>query len=139
MKPQPELIAAAAEIVAAFVTRNPIGAEQLPGLIHQTIAALATTGRTQQPQAEAPSSPPEPAVPIKNSVSRERITCLEDGKQFKSLKRHLRTDHDLTPDQYRSRWELAKDYPMSAPAYSEQRSSLARQMGLGHAGKAQAK
>lgn len=139
MKPQPELIAAAAEIVAAFVTRNPIGAEQLPGLIQQTIAALATTGRTQQPQAEAPSSPPEPAVPIKNSVSRERITCLEDGKQFKSLKRHLRTDHDLTPDQYRSRWGLAKDYPMSAPAYSEQRSSLARQMGLGHAGKAQAK
>lgn len=119
----------AADIVSAFVSNNSLPATDLPALIgsvHQALKALAT-GVAQQPADE----PKAPAVPVKKSVQPDYIVCLEDGKKFKSLKRHLRTTYDLTPDQYRAKWGLAATYPMVAPNYAEARSQLAKQMGLG--------
>lgn len=117
-----------AEIVSAYVGNNTTPASELPALIGQVHAALVRVAEGQQPVA---NSPAKPAVPIKKSLTAEYIVCLEDGKKFKSLKRHLRTQYSMTPEQYRDRWGLPPDYPMVAPNYAAARSELAKQMGLG--------
>ena len=125
----PSHLEMAADIVSAFVSHNSLPASDLPGLlasVNQALNSLAS-GSTQQP-AEGPK---EPAVPVKKSVQPDYIVCLEDGKKFKSLKRHLRTVYDLTPDQYRAKWGLPPTYPMVAPNYAAARSELAKKMGLG--------
>src|SRR5215212_3798840 len=125
----PNAIELAAEIVSAFVSNNPVPAAELPALIgavHDALTKVAS-GAVQP----APEEPKEPAVPIKRSVQPDYIVCLEDGKRFKSLKRHLRTVYDLTPEQYRAKWGLPADYPMVAPNYAAARSELAKSMGLG--------
>lgn len=121
-----------ADIVSAYVSNNPIPATELPSLIVNVSTALANLSEQPQP-AEGPQ---KPAVSIKKSVSDERITCLEDGKTFKSLKRHLMTHHNMTPDEYREKWHLPRDYPMVSPAYAAARSALAKSMGLGRKPKA---
>ncbi len=124
----PNVIELAANIVSAYVSNNSVPSGDLPGLIGQVYSALQrTAGRQAEPEAE----PLKPAVSIRRSVQPDHIICLEDGKTFKSLKRHLRTDHDLTPEQYREKWGLPAGYPMVAPNYAEARSRLAKQMGLG--------
>src|SRR5215211_3850856 len=125
----PKTIELAAEIVSAFVSKNSVPAGELPALIGNVHAALTNvaSGSTQQPAEE----PKQPAVPIRKSVQPDYIVCLDDGKRFKSLKRHLRTVYNMTPDQYRAKWGLAHDYPMVAPNYAAARSELAKQMGLG--------
>lgn len=125
----PNYLELAAEIVSAFVSNNSVPAAELPALIGNVHAALHTVanGSAQQAVEEAK----EPAVPIKKSVQPDYIICLDDGKKFKSLKRHLRTTYNLTPDQYRAKWGLAHDYPIVAPNYAAARSELAKQMGLG--------
>ncbi len=122
----------ATEIVAAYVAANEVAIEDLPGLIKRVHAALREISASPQVLAEASK---EPAVPIKKSISPDYIICLEDGKKFKSLKRHLRTRYSMTPDEYRSKWSLPHDYPMVAPNYAKERSTLAKRMGLGHARK----
>jgi predicted transcriptional regulator len=124
----PNTIELAAEIVSAFVSNNSVPMIDLPALIGSVHAALTNvaSGTTEPPQEEL-----RPAVPIRKSVQPDYIVSLEDGKRFKSLKRHLRTVYNLTPDQYRAKWGLAHDYPMVAPNYAAARSQLARQMGLG--------
>lgn len=118
----------AADIISAYVSNNTVAAADLPVLINDVHAALR---RLSGGPAEAAAEPLRPAVPVKKSVLPDFIICLEDGKKFKSLKRHLRTHYDLTPEQYREKWGLPADYPMVAPSYAAARSSLARQMGLG--------
>jgi predicted transcriptional regulator len=118
----------AAEIVAAYVTKNAVQMADLPALIGNVHAALnkAVGTSTQQPQEEL-----RPAVPIKKSITPDFLISLEDGKRYKSLKRHLRTSYNMTPDQYRAKWSLPSDYPMVAPNYAKARSELAKTMGLG--------
>ncbi|MGQ3673462.1 MucR family transcriptional regulator [Xanthobacter sp. TB0136] len=118
----------AAHIVSAYVSNNTIAAPDLPALIHDVYAAL---GRLAQGEEEQIVEQIKPAVPVKRSITPDFIICLEDGKKFKSLKRHLRTQYNLTPEQYREKWGLPPDYPMVAPNYALARSALARQMGLG--------
>ena len=115
-------------IVSAYVSNNPMPASELPALISQIHAALlrVSTGRT-----ELPIEPAKPAVPVKKSMTADYLICLEDGKRFKSLKRHLRTQYSMTPEQYRDKWGLPPDYPMVAPNYAVARSQLAKKMGLG--------
>jgi predicted transcriptional regulator len=117
-----------AQIVSAYVSNNSVPAADIPALINQVHAALT---RVLAGQAEAPTEPLRPAVSIKKSITPEYIVCLEDGKKFKSLKRHLRTQYNMTPEQYRDKWGLTPDYPMVAPNYAAARSQLAKQMGLG--------
>ena len=118
----------AADIVSAYVAKNSLPASELPALINDVHAALVTVATgTAEPAAEAR----KPAVPIRRSITPDYIICLDDGKKFKSLKRHLRTQYDLTPEQYRERWGLPSDYPMVAPNYAKARSELAKEMGLG--------
>ena len=117
-----------ADIVAAYVSNNSVRADDLAQLIGDVHAALQQT-RSGKP--EPAPEPQEPAVPIKKSVTPDFLVCLEDGKKFKSLKRHLQGEHGMTPAEYRTKWGLKTDYPMVAPNYSESRSSLARAMGLG--------
>ena len=120
----------AAEIVSAFVSNNSLPVSELPALIGAVHDALTKAGNgTAEPTVEAQKK--APAVPVKKSVQPDYIVCLEDGKRFKSLKRHLRTVYDLTPDQYRAKWGLPHDYPMVAPNYAAARSELAKQLGLG--------
>jgi predicted transcriptional regulator len=117
-----------AQIVSAYLSHNTVPAGDIPGLINQVHSALArVTGNT----GEAPVEPLKPAVSVKKSITPEYIVCLEDGKKFKSLKRHLRTQYNMTPEQYRDKWNLPVDYPMVAPNYAAARSHLAKQMGLG--------
>src|SRR5215208_469391 len=125
----PNYLELAADIVSAFVSNNSLPVAELPALIGNVHAALTNvaSGSTQQPAEE----PKAPAVPIKKSVQPDYIVCLDDGRRFKSLKRHLRTVYNLTPDQYGAKWGLAHDYPMVAPNYAAARSELAKQMGLG--------
>ncbi len=120
-----ELLEHTTRIVGAHVANNPIAATDVPGLIATVHQALATLG------PEEPAPRPEPAVPIKQSVKPEYIVCLDDGKKLKMLKRHLRTAYDMSPDEYRERWGLPRDYPMVAPNYAKQRSELAKNIGLG--------
>jgi predicted transcriptional regulator len=119
-----------ADVVSAYVANNPVPANELPALIqqiHQTLSSLGSNGSSTEPAGEKQ----KPAVPIKKSVTPDYIISLEDGRQFKSLKRYLQTSHGMTPDDYRAKWNLPSDYPMVAPNYAAQRSALAKTMGLG--------
>ena len=128
MENQRDLVRLAAEIAAAYVSANPVPAQELPALIRTVHNALREVSGVAGLQPEAA---PEPAVSIKKSVTADYIICLEDGKKFKSLKRHLRTRYAMTPDEYRAKWGLGHDYPMVAPNYAKERSNLAKRMGLG--------
>jgi predicted transcriptional regulator len=119
-----------AQIVSAYVGNNAVASGDIPALIQQVYSALLRVANGG-PVATAPE-PLKPAIAVKRSVTPEYIVCLEDGKKFKSLKRHLGTHYDMTPDQYRTKWNLPPDYPMVAPNYAAARSQLAKQMGLGH-------
>jgi len=122
------LIDLTADIVSAYVSNNTVGASELPALIADVYAALQkTSGAPAEPALE----PLKPAVPVKKSVTPDYIICLEDGKKFKSLKRHLSTHYSLSPEEYREKWGLPADYPMVAPNYAAARSDLAKKMGLG--------
>lgn len=123
-----DLIGLTAEIVAAYVSNNPVPVSEISRIIADTHAAVSGLQGGSVPALE---EKPIPAVSIKKSVTPDYIICLEDGKKFKSLKRHLATDYDLTPEQYREKWGLPKDYPMVAPNYSAARSKLAKTSGLG--------
>ena len=122
-----DTLSIAADIVAAYVSNNPLPVSELPKLIGDIHAALQGIGTP----AVEPVVKQEPAVSIKKSVTPDFIICLEDGKQFKSLKRHIRVHYDLSPDDYRQKWNLPKDYPMVAPKYAATRSALAKSIGLG--------
>ncbi len=123
-----DLVALTAQVVAAYVSKNTVAAPELPGLIGDIHGALKRAAEG----VEMDASPElRPAVPVKKSVFPDFIICLEDGKKFKSLKRHLRTHYKLSPDEYRAKWNLAHDYPMVAPNYAAARSQLAKKMGLG--------
>jgi predicted transcriptional regulator len=124
-----ELVEIAAEVVSAYVSNNPVPAAELPQLIRSVHAALA--GLSSPVAVTVKEERAAPAVNPKKSVFDEFIICLEDGKKFKSLKRHLMTHYKLTPEAYREKWNLDPNYPMVAPAYAKQRSELAKQMGLG--------
>jgi len=127
-----ELLEMTADIVSAYVGNNSVSASELPGLIANIHAALSqVTGGV----AEVEPEPKEPAVPVRKSISPDFLICLEDGRKFKSLKRHLRTKYDMSPEEYRAKWNLPKDYPMVAPNYAKARSELAKQMGLGQGGR----
>jgi predicted transcriptional regulator len=123
------LITLTADIVAAHVSNNSVAVSDVPILIGNVHAALAGLSN----EAVAPEVVLEPAVPIRASIKRDYIVCLEDGKKLKMLKRHLMTHYGMTPDDYRAKWGLAADYPMVAPAYAEQRRVLAKAIGLGRA------
>jgi predicted transcriptional regulator len=118
-----------ADIVSAYVSHNSTPASEIPALISQIHAALlrVSNGRAEVAALE----PAKPAVPVKKSITPDHLVCLEDGKHFKSLKRHLRTQYNMTPEQYRDKWSLPADYPMVAPNYAVARSQLAKKMGLG--------
>ena len=118
----------AADIVSAYVSNNSVPSGDLPTLISDVHSALLRVGGGT---VEVPVEAPKPAIPVKKSVTPDYIVCLEDGKKFKSLKRHLRTQYNMTPEQYREKWGLPVDYPMVAPNYAKARSELARSMGLG--------
>lgn len=124
------LIDLTATIVGAYVGNNSVPTGELSKLIADVHAAFVRVHGTQA-IAEPAVEPQRPAVPIKKSVTNDFIICLEDGKKFKSLKRHLRTHYDLSPEEYREKWGLPADYPMVAPNYAEARSNLAKSMGLG--------
>lgn len=126
------LIDMTAEIVSAYVGNNEITAAELPSLIQQVYGSLADVS---QGVAISENEPLRPAISVKRSVSSDYIVCLEDGKKFKSLKRHLRAHYDMSPEEYRAKWGLPKDYPMVAPNYAQARSTLAKQMGLGQKSK----
>lgn len=129
------------EIVVAYLSHNTVAVHEIPRLIAEIRAALASgsdgigqasSGGTKRPASIADR---EPAVSVKKSVTPDYLICLEDGLKLKMLKRHLRTSYDMTPEQYRARWGLPDDYPMVAPNYAKKRSSLARQFGLGRGGR----
>ena len=128
---QPDLyvIEMAAEIVSAYVRNNSVPVGELPTLLQSVHEAL--NGILTGAKPEVPKEPLQPKVPVRKSVTTDYIVCLEDGKRFKSLKRHLHSEHGLSPQDYREKWGLAKDYPMVAPAYADARSNLAKTMGLG--------
>jgi predicted transcriptional regulator len=124
------LVALATDIVCAFVSNNTVNAADLPGVIAAVHGALAqATGG--QPPTPAVREDQKPAISLKKSITPEYLICLEDGKKFKSLKRHIRTHYNLSPEEYRDKWGLPHDYPMVAPNYAEARSALAKKMGLG--------
>lgn len=122
------IIELAADVVAAYVSNNSLPLSDLPGLITEVHLAL---GRVAGRGSDAPAEAQKPAVPVKKSLTPDYIVCLEDGRKFKSLKRHLRTQYDMTPEAYRQKWGLPTDFPMVAPNYAKARSELAREMGLG--------
>lgn len=118
----------AADIVSAYVSNNSVPASDLPALINEVHSALL---RVTAGQPVVTTESPKPAISPKKSITNEYIICLEDGRKFKSLKRHLRTQYNMSPDEYREKWSLPPDYPMVAPNYAKARSTLAKQMGLG--------
>ena len=127
------LIEMVSDIVSAYVAHNPVPVADLPKLIERVHSTLMEIdGHTSSGEGKVEL---KPAVPIRKSVTDDHIVCLEDGKKFKSLKRHLRTRYDMSPDEYREKWGLPADYPMVAPNYAKQRSDLARKMGLGQSKK----
>lgn len=126
---QQQLMGLTRDIVVAYVSHNTVEAGELTRLIAEVHGALSTMVNTQAPLPVREEL--KPAVPVKKSVYPDYIVCLEDGKKFKSLKRHLRTHYDLSPEEYREKWGLPHDYPMVAPNYAAARSKLAKQMGLG--------
>jgi predicted transcriptional regulator len=122
------LLKLASDIIAAYVSNNPVPVSELPGMItsvHSTLGGLASGGSSEALTSQ------KPAVPVKRSVTPEYVICLEDGKKLKMLKRYLRSNYNLTPEQYRAKWGLPADYPMVAPNYSTQRSEFAKKIGLG--------
>ena len=124
---QDMLITHTTDIVVSYVANNSLGADDVAALIRNVYGTLADLGAG----SAAPEARPEPAVSIRSSVKKDHIVCLEDGKKMKMLKRHLMTDHGMTPADYRARWGLPSDYPMVAPAYAEKRRDLAKKIGLG--------
>ncbi len=131
-----ELIGLTADIVSAYVGNNVVPQTDIPGLIQQVYAAMASLDQARAPLKREHL---KPAVPVKKSVTDEYIICLEDGQKFKSLKRHLSTHYNMSPDEYRAKWGLPSDYPMVAPHYAQTRSDLAKQMGLGQRGRSRLK
>lgn len=133
-----DILTLSAEIVSAYASRNQMAQGDLAGLIqsvHGTLTSLAGGGTGDGAEAAA-EAPPAPAVPIDASVGKDAIICLDCGKSFKTLKRHLSTEHGLAPADYRARWGLSKDYPLVAPSYSKRRAATARKIGLGRKPKA---
>ncbi len=122
-----DMLRMAVDVVAAYVSKNSLPGSQIPELIQTVYSALAALSRLEAPVAEAP----RPAVNPRKSITPDYIICLEDGKKLKMLKRHLRTNYNMTPDEYRLKWGLPPDYPMVAPNYAEQRSAFAKKIGLG--------
>jgi predicted transcriptional regulator len=123
-----ELLRMTADVVSAYVSNNTLATGQLADVIHAVYNSLR--GLEGQ-AAEPPPEPLKPAVPIRKSITPDYLVCLEDGKKLKMLKRHLRSTYNMTPDEYRAKWGLAPDYPMVAPKYAEQRSEVAKKIGLG--------
>ncbi|HAC60103.1 MucR family transcriptional regulator [Parvibaculum sp.] len=128
---KPDLIDMTADIVSAYVGHNTIAPEELSGLINRVYAALNSAAGGV---AGGGTAAAEPAVPVRKSITPDYLICLEDGKKFKSLKRHLRSHYNLSPEEYREKWGLPRDYPMVAPNYAQARSRLAKKMGLGQGG-----
>ena len=127
-----DILSLTADIAAAYVSNNTVPASDVPAVIQTIYRALGALGKTDmQPAPEAR----KPAVPIRKSITPDFLISLEDGKPYKSLKRHLRTQYNMSPDDYRAKWGLPKDYPMVAPSYAKARSDLAKQMGLGQGGR----
>ena len=124
-----DFIELTADIVSAYVSNNSVPASDLPALISEVHSALSRVIGGVAPVL--PVEAPKPAIPVKKSITADFLVCLEDGKKFKSLKRHLRTQYNMSPEQYREKWGLPADYPMVAPNYAEARSQLAKKMGLG--------
>ncbi len=122
-----DLLELTTEIVSSHVANNPVAIQDIPDLIRQVYGTLTTIDQGPSAQADRP----QPAVPIKRSITPDHIICLEDGRKLKMLKRHLKTAYNMTPEQYRERWGLPADYPMVAPNYARQRSNLAKKIGLG--------
>jgi predicted transcriptional regulator len=132
MEENANLLEMTADMFSAYVSNNtvsPDGVAALIGSIHATMTQLSTGAVEPEPENK------EPAVPIRKSITPDYLICLEDGRKFKSLKRHLRTKYDMSPEEYRAKWGLPKDYPMVAPNYAKARSDLAKQMGLGQGGR----
>lgn len=132
MEEKAEIIEMTADIVSAFVGNNAVAATDLPFLIqsvHSALSGMSGAAEVVEPVVR------EPAVSLKRSITPEFLICLEDGRKFKSLKRHLRTKYNMSPEDYRAKWSLPKDYPMVAPNYAKARSDLAKQMGLGQGGR----
>ena len=132
MEDNAQLLEMTADIVSAYVGNNNVQVTEVPGLISSIHAALSqiSTGVVEvEPEIK------EPAVSIRKSITPDFLICLEDGRKFKSLKRHLRTKYNISPEEYRAKWGLPKDYPMVAPNYAKARSDLAKQMGLGQGGR----
>ena len=132
MEDNAQLLEMTADIVSAYVGNNNVQVTEVPGLISSIHAALSqiSTGVVEvEPEVK------EPAVSVRKSITPDFLICLEDGRKFKSLKRHLRTKYDMSPEEYRTKWNLPKDYPMVAPNYAKARSELAKQMGLGQGGR----
>jgi predicted transcriptional regulator len=126
-----------ANVVSSYLRRNSVGVEQIGTVVSSVTHALEQASRqleggsVEQAPEQAPQEPQKPAVPIRRSVQNDHLVCLEDGAKVKTLKRHLQSAHGITPQQYREKWGLSRDYPMTAPAYSERRSQMARDLGLG--------
>ena len=133
MTEKSEFVEMTADIVSAYVSNSSVSVADLPALIQQVHKALVGIADSASTPEAAP--PAAPAVSIKKSITPDFLICLEDGRKFKSLKRHLRTKYDMSPEQYRAKWSLPKDYPMVAPNYAQARSALAKQMGLGQGGR----
>lgn len=127
-----DIVDLTSDIICSYVTNNSISADELPKLIGEIHSTLVVISSSQQ---EAPQEPQKPAVSVKRSITPDYLICLEDGQKFKSLKRHLRSKYDLSPDEYRAKWRLPSDYPMVAPNYAAARSKLAMKMGLGQKGR----
>lgn len=123
-----DILKLATEIVAAYVSNNPIPVSEVPAMIKSVHSTLGGLGGVTQSEIQTSQ---KPAVPVKRSVNPDYIICLEDGKKLKMLKRHLRSTYNLSPDEYRAKWGLAPDYPMVAPKYAQQRSEFAKKIGLG--------
>lgn len=122
-----DLLSLTTEIVSSYVSNNTVDAGDLPAVIDQVYKSLSGVTNDGSITADRP----QPAVPIKRSITPDHLICLEDGKKLKMLKRHLKTAYNMTPEQYRERWGLPADYPMVAPSYAEKRSKLAKDIGLG--------
>jgi predicted transcriptional regulator len=123
-----DVLRMAVDVVAAYVSNNQVSAGQIPEVIHSVFDSMnALEGRSAEPGSE----PQKPATSIRKSVTPEYLICLEDGKKLKMLKRHLRTTYDMTPEEYRAKWNLPPDYPMVSPNYAKQRSEFAKKIGLG--------
>ncbi|HRW60042.1 MAG TPA: MucR family transcriptional regulator [Defluviicoccus sp.] len=123
-----DVLRMAVDVVAAYVGNNQVSTGQLPDIINSVYTSLLTL---DLPPEEVPVEAPKPAVNVRKSVTPEYIVCLEDGKKLKMLKRHLRTTYNMSPEEYRSKWNLPPDYPMVAPNYARQRSDFAKKIGLG--------